>query len=110
MNCEEIDQDIEYDYCHRIAQKIEAGMFARYDSFIVSLFFFNQIYKQSKDYGVKYRQLKAALKNDDNYELRYKLLTEKQDPTTLVDKSSNELAPKKLQELQQQQIQKFFKE
>jgi len=45
MNCEEIDQDIEYDYCHRIAQKIEAGMFARYDSFIVSLFFFNQIYK-----------------------------------------------------------------
>ena len=65
---------------------------------------------QSKEYSSKYRQLQTALRNDDNYELRLKVLTGEIDPMKLPEMTQEQLAPKSLQERMEQQKKKFFEE
>jgi len=43
----------------------------------------------NKEYGKKFRQLQTSLRNDDNFELRYQLLTHEIEPYG-VTKLSNE--------------------
>ena len=52
----------------------------------------------------------TALKNDENHELRLSVLSGAVEPGRLVVLSQTQLATRKMQELQEQQKQKFFKE
>lgn len=52
----------------------------------------------------------TALKNEENHELRVAVLSGAIEPAKLVVLSQTQLATRKMQELQEQQKQKFFKE
>lgn len=87
----ENDYDQLYDHCLKIATQIESGMFAKFDCQI------------NKDYSGKYRQLQTSLKNDDNYDLRLKILTGEIDAMKVTDLQQNQLTSKRVIEMQLQQ-------
>ncbi|CDW83551.1 transcription elongation factor s- [Stylonychia lemnae] len=92
------DQDQIYDFCTKIATKIESGMWVCFEESV------------SKDYSSKYRQLYTALKNDENFELRFQILSGDIDPVKVTELSSQQLAPKSLQERVELQKKKYFEE
>ena len=48
----------------------------------------------SREYGRKFRQLQASLRNEDNSTLRFQLLTGEIEPISMVSLSADDLAPK----------------
>ena len=50
-------------FCEEVSKKIESGMFVSHENSV------------NKEYSKKFRALLAALRHDDNYELRCKILT-----------------------------------
>jgi predicted transcriptional regulator YdeE len=67
-----------------LSTKIESALFVEMNEEI------------SKDYGKKFRDLLAALKNDENTELREGLVTGKIKPADFVKFERNQLIPKSL--------------
>eukprot|EP00347_Sterkiella_histriomuscorum_P015578 403356500 len=91
-------EDEKYLVCMNLALNIESHMWVLYDESI------------SKEYSSKYRQLHTALRNDENYELRLKILMGEIEPSQVPDLSVNDLASKIQQEKKEMQQKKFFEE
>ena len=66
----------------KLGTEIESGMW---------VFFKHEI---SREYGRKFRQLQASLRNEDNSTLRFQLLTSEIEPISMVSLSADDLAPK----------------
>lgn len=50
------------------------------------------------------------MRNDDNYDLRFSILSNEIDPLRVTELTPKQLAPKSLQERMEQQKKKFFEE
>lgn len=70
--------------CIELASQIESALFVKMKEEI------------SRDYGKKFRDLLAALKNDDNSNLREGLLTGSVTPADFVEFGREKLIPKRL--------------
>ena len=68
----DIDWEEAYRFCLKIGTEIESGMWVNFN---------NEI---SRDYGRKFRQLQASLRNDENEILRQQLLNGEIEPVSVT--------------------------
>ena len=77
-----IDWEAAYNFCLKLGTDIESGMWVQFK---------NEI---SREYGRKFRQLQASLRNDDNITLRFRLLKGEIEPISVTSLSADDLVPK----------------
>lgn len=64
----------------------------------------------SKEYGKRFRDLLVGLKNDENQDLRFQLLTGAAKPQDFIDFDKDQLAPRSLIEQREKSQQMYFNE